>query len=283
VDKRAGTAAKAGSQTDGGENEVVPLKVIAHGKDEIEVSLSLHDQLHYVLGGKTYLQENRRLQSVRMKRIGHDWAFLWPWGWYFDQFHLLDEITVDDVPLPEQNDAEENREPQDVQEVSIGSGYNRERAVAYAQRYWNTYNPAYIKFEVDCTNFVSQCLYAGGIQMVFSGNRGKGWWYRGGSRPNWSYSWAVAHSLYLLLKSEKAPFYAVQKEHPSQLEPGDVICYDFDGDGRWQHNTIVVAKDDNDMPLVNAHTTDSHMRYWEYRDSSAYTPNIRYGFFHIRG
>lgn len=76
---------------------------------------------------------------------------------------------------------------------------------------------------------------------------------------------------------------AVVKSSPEQLVPGDIICYDFDGNGRFQHNTIVVAKDPNNMPLVNAHTTDSSMRYWAYEDSTAYTPQIRYAFFHIRG
>ena len=35
------------------------------------------------------------------------------------------------------------------------------------------------------------------------------------------------------------------------------------------------------MPLVNAHTYNSRMRYWAYEDSSAYTPNIKYKFFTI--
>lgn len=169
-----------------------------------------------------------------------------------------------------------------VTEAAYGGSYDREKAAAYAEQYWNSYNPAYIHFEVDCTNFVSQCLHAGGIPMISTGNRNSGWWYRGGAKPDWSYSWAVAHSLYLLLKSGKAPFHAEQVEEAYQLDIGDVICYDFDGDGRYQHNTIVVAKDANGMPLVDAHTYDSSMRYWEYTDSSAYTPNIKYAFFHIQ-
>lgn len=62
---------------------------------------------------------------------------------------------------------------------------------------------------------------------------------------------------------------------------GDVICYDFEGDGRWNHTTIVVAKDADGMPLVNANTYNSRMRYWAYEDSTAYTPNMKYAFFHI--
>lgn len=162
-------------------------------------------------------------------------------------------------------------------------GYNAANAVAYAERYWNTTNPVYPRFTDDCTNFISQCLHAGGIPMVMSKEMGKGWWIRTGKGASWSYSWTVAHSLYLLLKSGGPPMRAVTKSSAADLVPGDIICYDFDGNGRFQHNTIVVAKDGNQMPLVNAHTTDSSMRYWAYEDSTAYTPKIRYAFFHIRG
>ena len=68
---------------------------------------------------------------------------------------------------------------------------------------------------------------------------------------------------------------------PLYLMLGDIICYDFEGDGRFNHNTIVTGKDEYGNPLVNAHTTNSRMRYWNYEDSTAYTPNIQYKFFHI--
>lgn len=161
-------------------------------------------------------------------------------------------------------------------------GYDRLRAVAYANMYWEHPNPAYPYLHVDCTNFISQCLYAGRIPMISTGNRSTGWWFRGW-HENWSYSWMVANSLRQLLSSGKAPMYAERRNSPEELELGDVICYDFDGNGHWQHNTIVTDKDANGMPLVNAHTTDSYHRYWEYTDSTAYTPNIKYNFFHIRG
>src|SRR5699024_5626453 len=70
-------------------------------------------------------------------------------------------------------------------------------------------------------------------------------------------------------------------EDPQDLEPGDVICYDFSGDGRFDHNTIVVAKDVDGYPLVNAHTDNSRHRYWLYEDSLAWTPNCKYKFFRI--
>ncbi len=47
------------------------------------------------------------------------------------------------------------------------TGYDYKAMVAYAQKYWNNYNPAYPDFNGqgaggDCTNFVSQALKAGG-------------------------------------------------------------------------------------------------------------------------
>ncbi|WP_102347610.1 amidase domain-containing protein [Bacillus sp. Marseille-P3661] len=163
--------------------------------------------------------------------------------------------------------------------VRQGYRYERRAAVQYAEKWWNSYNPKYKKFEVDCTNYVSQCLHEGGrIPMTDASSRNKGWWYNGTS---WSYSWAVAHSLRWYLSGARNGIVAKEVSSASDLIPGDIICYDFQGDGRWDHNTIVVAKDQNNEPLVNAHTYNSRMRYWAYEDSTAYTPNIRYKFFHI--
>lgn len=156
--------------------------------------------------------------------------------------------------------------------------YSRLEAVRYAERWWDDYNPQYKKFENNCTNFISQCLHAGGVPMKGYPNRNKGWWFRSN---NWSLSWAVAHSLRWYLSGAKTGLRAKEVSKPEELIKGDVICYDFDGDGRWQHNTIVVAKDENNMPLVNAQTTNSRMRYWAYEDSTAWTPNVKYKFFHI--
>lgn len=156
--------------------------------------------------------------------------------------------------------------------------YDRRKAVQYAERWWNDYNPQYRQFTVDCTNYISQCLHAGGAPMRGFSNRSSGWWYNGNS---WSYSWSVAHSLRWYLGTSKVGLRAQEVSDPMDLQLGDIICYDFEGDGRFNHNTIVTAKDAYGMPLVNAHTTNSRMRYWSYEDSSAYTEHIQYKFFTI--
>ena len=155
--------------------------------------------------------------------------------------------------------------------------YDRRRAVQYAERWWNEFNPAYNRFTDDCTNFISQCLHAGGIPMWGSPNKAKGWWMRGKS---WSYSWTSAQGFYSLMK-KNGGIQTKKVANPQELNLGDIICIDFEGNGRFDHSLMVTAKDANGMPLVNAHTTNSRHRYWSYEDSSRYTPNIVYKFFAI--
>lgn len=75
----------------------------------------------------------------------------------------------------------------------------------------------------------------------------KGWWQR---ENQWSWSWAVAHSFYWYLSGATTGLRAEAVERPEELILGDVIAYDFEDDGRWNHTTIVVADADG-MPLVN--------------------------------
>ncbi|MFJ5963985.1 amidase domain-containing protein [Bacillus sp. NPDC093026] len=167
---------------------------------------------------------------------------------------------------------------QDEEEFGRAFHYDRRAAVQYAETYWNKRNPAYKNFEDNCTNFISQCLKAGNAPTRGYPNRGSGWWVR---PHTWSYSWTVAHSLKNYLTTSKAGLRAKMLKEAKELSIGDVICYDFEGDGRYNHTTIVVDHDKSGMPLVNAQTYDSRMRYWSYEDSTAYTPSIRYAFFHI--
>ncbi|WP_040949612.1 amidase domain-containing protein [Gorillibacterium massiliense] len=162
--------------------------------------------------------------------------------------------------------------------------YDRQKAAQYADRWWETFNPAFLHFEVDCTNYVSQCIFAGGAPMNYTGKRESGWWYHGQNSKEelWSFSWAVADSLRRFLSGSelKGGLRADRVESPKDLAPGDVIAYSWDG-GRYGHSTFVTDRTADGMPLVNAHTVSSKHRYWDYRDSYAWTPNTKYAFFHI--
>ncbi|MDB4894189.1 MAG: hypothetical protein JWN15_451 [Firmicutes bacterium] len=156
--------------------------------------------------------------------------------------------------------------------------YNRSQAVRYAARWWAGYNPAFSAFlDDDCTNFVSQCLFAGGMPMAFTGRRDRGWWYRG-PREQWSYSWAVANSLRRYLPSSGR---AQERDAARQLLPGDVIAYDWDGDGVWQHTSLVIGYDRSGEPLVAAHTPPTWAHPWPFPHRPKRTSRTKVGFLHI--
>lgn len=196
------------------------------------------------------------------------------------QCRLVNEEIVDHQLIPYQT-MDVNVPPvreNDPKAYDSRFTYDRRAAVQYAERWWDSYNPDFRQFTVDCTNYVSQCLLAGGAPMRGGSDRSKGWWYR---QNDWSYSWSVAHSMRWYLSGSTEGLQGKEVDSPEKLNPGDVICYDFEGDGRWDHTTIVVSKDANNMPLVNAHTDNSRQRYWSYEDSTAWTPQMKYKFFQI--
>ncbi|SDD01736.1 Putative amidase domain-containing protein [Melghirimyces thermohalophilus] len=244
------------------------IRVIREEKraEDVEMQLVIHQRFLYKQLDQLGEQEEVQGYRLRLTESGE--------GWSISQCQLDEEMDTDvDQLWTYYQPPEESRLTQ--------GRYNRMRAVQYAETWWNGANPRYQKMSDDCTNFISQCIHAGGIPMDFSGRRDRGWWYRG-SWENWSYSWTVAHGLENYLSSGGA-MGAQQVHSPQDLELGDIICYDWDGDGRWQHNTIVTAFDPMGMPLVNAHTVNSRHRYWDYRDSHAWTPRVKYRFYHLQG
>jgi len=157
--------------------------------------------------------------------------------------------------------------------------YDGIKAAEYADFWWDSNNPVYPFFkEADCTNYISQSLFTGGLPMNYTGNVNTGWWIR---NSTWSYSWTVAHSLSWYLSSLQGKGTRLVNT-PQELEIGDVISYDFNGDNHWDHNTIVTAKTPDGEPLVNAHTYNSYHRLWDYQTSPAYDPQkTRYLFWRI--
>ncbi|MBS4210834.1 amidase domain-containing protein [Bacillus sp. FJAT-50079] len=246
------------------------VKVLAEGKVDSRETVKDQDHLKYRVHLKYLIKQS---DSFYMEEEVERRKACFYKGEQIDDVEML--IDFQDVKINE----EVTKESEDLLEQSrIHYTYDRLNAVRYAERWWNDYNPAYKKFDVDCTNFISQCLHVGGAPMRGHPNRSAGWWHQ---YKNWSYSWAVANSLRLYLQNSNTGLRAKEVNDPRALRLGDVICYDFQGDGRFDHNTIVTGKDPEGMPLVNAHTYNSRMRYWAYEDSTAYTPNIKYKMFTI--
>ena len=81
--------------------------------------------------------------------------------------------------------------------------YNRAAAVEYARRWAFGRNPAYYDFNNiggDCTNFASQCIYAGAKIMNFTPTFG--WYYK--SLNDRTPSWTGVQYLYNFLKIGRA-------------------------------------------------------------------------------
>lgn len=144
--------------------------------------------------------------------------------------------------------------------------YNVDNAVKYAQQYTDssggmsgTYNSQYNRYKptsllyygYDCANFVSQCLYAGGLK---EGNS----WRRVKKGQNYKdvkggVAWVNAPELFSYLKSQGFS-YEVVKSDLSNIHKGDVVFMDFDNDGSVSHSTICTGKSGK-TPYYCAHSS----------------------------
>ncbi|MEE1280059.1 MAG: amidase domain-containing protein [Oscillospiraceae bacterium] len=131
--------------------------------------------------------------------------------------------------------------------------YDRAAAVAYARKWALSRNPAYYDFEKiggDCTNFASQCLYAGARVMNYT--RDTGWYYR--STSDRAAAWTGVEYLYKFLVNNKSvgPFgHIVDKD---RVQAGDIVQLGKHGGG-FYHCPFITAV--SPTILVAAHSFDA--------------------------
>lgn len=143
------------------------------------------------------------------------------------------------------------------------SNYNRSRAVAYARRWAMSRNPAFFNFETlggDCTNFASQCVYAGAGIMNYTPQTG--WFYL--SAGDRTPSWTAVEYLYTFLTQNRSvgPFASEGKR--SQVQPGDLVQLGS-REGIFYHCLIITAV--TPTILVAAHSIDvldQPLRVYDY-------------------
>ena len=140
--------------------------------------------------------------------------------------------------------------------------YDREKAVRYALKWALARNPRYLNYDNlggDCTNFISQCLFAGIGEMNF---RGYGWYYINGN--NKSPSWTGVRFLYEFLIDNEYEGPRGQLITRNELEIGDIIQLSFK-DGIFGHSLIVTSLEDGNIRIC-AHSIDSKDRLLETYD-----------------
>ena len=135
--------------------------------------------------------------------------------------------------------------------------YIRENAVAYARKFAFSQNPLFSSFAGiggNCTNFVSQALYAGSCEMNYTPTFG--WYYI--SLNERSPSWTGVQFFYDFITGNKGIGPFGREAGEDELEIGDVIQLGRTGEG-YYHTLLVVGFDENDI-LVAAQTDDAYGR-----------------------
>lgn len=166
--------------------------------------------------------------------------------------------------------------------------YDAEKAVAYSYKWVDKTeiirNPDYSDYSIyggNCQNYVSQCLYAGGIPMDITGDYESQWkWYSDYSNyyeSSWGRvpSWAGTEAFYLYCNNNTGTgLSAKSTKYIYTARPGDVVQYVVDD---WARHSVIVSKVIYDEEgnvveiLVNSNTTD-HIDY----------PLTAYGYTEIR-
>ena len=140
--------------------------------------------------------------------------------------------------------------------------YDRAAAVRYAHAWAYGRNPRYYDYEQlggDCTNFASQCIYAGARVMDYTPTYG--WYYIDANRK--APAWTGVPYLYNYLTRERAAAGpAAYDTSLYELLPGDLVQLSFDGI-RWAHTPVVVSVGEPrsyETVLVAAHSYDADDR-----------------------
>ncbi len=181
----------------------------------------------------------------------------------------------------------------DLRADSTSHDYNREEAAAYAVRFAYDYNPNYIRFPKDCTNFVSQAIVHGGPSQMaypaleYQGDPGSmGWYYTNGG--DYAAAWTWVDGLYTFITDETAMYSyddgpeGCVLENQSYLNLGDIVQFDDEDDdlpeGVWNHSVMVtdilyLGFGEKEY-FISAHTTDH--RNYPLSYLIAYFDHIRY-------
>lgn len=135
--------------------------------------------------------------------------------------------------------------------------YIRENAVAYARKYAFAQNPLFSNFAGiggNCTNFVSQAIYAGSCEMNYTPTFG--WYYI--SLNERSPSWTGVDFFYNFMTGNEGVGPFGREASLDELEIGDVIQLARNGEG-YYHTLLVVGFDGEDT-LVAAQTDNAYGR-----------------------
>lgn len=143
-------------------------------------------------------------------------------------------------------------------QVTTLAGYNYTAMVDYANRYWYYYNESnYRTYPNDCTNFISQIMYAGGWQFAnthLAQEDSRRWDYQWGGTWATSYTWAGAQNWYQFATGSGRTYIL---STASELLLADVLQMDFDKNYNMNH-TMIVTHISGSEKYLTYHTSNTH-------------------------
>lgn len=158
--------------------------------------------------------------------------------------------------------------------------YNRDLAVEYANIWAYERNPRYYDFSEiggDCTNFASQCLYAGCDVMNYTPVYG--WYYENlnNRAPAWT---SVVYFHRFLINNEGVGPFGVDVGI-SKIEAGDFVQLRFRRKESFGHTPIIV-KIEQPISLANIYVA-AHSFDADYRPLNTYYNIEEIRYIHILG
>ncbi len=132
--------------------------------------------------------------------------------------------------------------------------YIRENALLYANRFALSQNPVFGNFRGiggNCTNFVSQCIYAGSCKMNYTPTFG--WYYI--SMDQRAPAWTGVEFFYNFITTNTGVGPFGREASPDEMEVGDVIQLAKNDEGYY--HTLIIIGFEGDDPLIAAQTDDA--------------------------
>ncbi len=169
-----------------------------------------------------------------------------------------------------------------VNKIDPSGLYDRKKVKEYIKEWWNGRNKEYYSYRTDCANFVSQCLYAGEIEMKnnwhsYKEDEIEGFNIKGLLHNNYKYEWNVSESWRLAeeqfkyfsnpyhgfidgevlqLWSEKGMKYNIKNNN---IQIGDLMYFADKSDRKIYHATII-SKIENGKIYFAGHTSERFER-----------------------
>ncbi|MGF0313731.1 amidase domain-containing protein [Rhodococcus sp. IEGM1428] len=202
--------------------------------------------------------------------------------------------------------------------ITWPASYDRAKAVAYAEQWWDGFNTdQYPMFGDDCTSFASQALHEGGLEWrgtpsIAAMEDANNWFGVEGQVGQtgaryWTHSFSVAPDLrqWLLTHNSNSGNGTIATDLgsvtsisdkssvnvPAAMQPGDVMFYDWTDDGVIDHASFFVGDYDTELPpsgdqsaiagSVDGHTNARQHSFWSMWKGNDDWKSTRVYFVHI--